>query len=131
VHLRAFQLARSHIRTLGASVVLISPQRAEYAQVLVDTHTLLFPLLSDIGNQVARQYRLVFQMPPELREEYLASGVNLAEINGDESWEIPMPATFVIDRGGVIQYASVSADYTQRSDPADVLAALRRMRGRH
>ena len=87
-------------------------------------------MLSDLGNAVARQYGLVFQMPQELRAEYLADGVDLAERNGDPSWEVPMPATFVVAADGRIQYAFVSADYTQRAEPSEVLTTLRRLHTR-
>jgi peroxiredoxin len=125
VHLRAFQLARPHIRALGATVALISPQLPGFGRALANQHGLLFPVLSDAGNQVARQYGLVFQMPAELRKEYLADGVDLETITGDPRWEVPMPATFVIDRDGIIRYAFVSADYTRRAEPSDVIATLR------
>lgn len=128
MYLRAFQLARSHVRALGAQVVLISPELGAHGQTLVERHALLFPVLSDGGNRVARQYGLVFRMPTELRAEYLADGVDLAEHNGDPSWELPMPATFVVSADGRICYAFVSADYTQRAEPEEVLGVLRRLR---
>lgn len=128
VYLRAFQLARPHLRALGAQVVLVSPEQAAYGRALSEQHALLFPVLSDRGNRVARQYGLAFQMPAELRDEYLADGVDLAERNGEPSWEVPMPATFVIASDGRIAYAFVSADYTQRAEPAEVLAVLQRLR---
>jgi peroxiredoxin len=127
MYLRAFQLARPHLRALGAQVVLISPELAAHGRTLAERHSLLFPVLSDSGNQVAREYRLVFRMPTELRAEYLADGVDLAEHNGDTSWEVPMPATFVITPDGRICYAFVSDDYTQRAEPKEVLGVLRRL----
>ncbi len=130
VYLRTFQLARPHLRALGAQVVLISPEQTTRGQALAARHALLFPVLSDVGNAVARQYGLVFQIPQELRAEYLADGVDLAERNGDPSWEVPMPATFVVATDGRIQYAFVSADYTQRAEPAEVLTTLRRLHTR-
>ena len=69
-------------------------------------------------------------MPQELRAEYLADGVDLAERNGAPSWEVPMPATFVVAADGRIQYAFVSADYTQRAEPSEVLTTLRRLHTR-
>lgn len=128
MHLRAFQLARPHVRALGAQVVLISPELGAHGQTLVERHALLFPVLSDSDNRVARQYGLVFRMPTELRAEYLADGVDLAEHNGDTSWELPMPATFVVSADGRICYAFVSADYTQRAEPEEVLGVLKRLR---
>ena len=127
VQLRSFQLARTRLRALKTSIVLISPQQSDQALSLVQEHALQFPLLTDVGNQVARQYGIVFPLDLELRARHLANGIDLATINGDESWELPVPATFVIDRAGLIRYAFVNADYTQRAEPAEVLAVLQRL----
>lgn len=127
VQLRAFQLARTRLRALGASVVLISPQRAEEAFSMAEQNTLQFPMLIDSGNQVAHRYGLSFQINHDLRDAFRAGGIDLAQTNGDESWQLPMPATFVIDRSGVIQFAFVSADYTRRAEPSDVITTLQRM----
>lgn len=87
-----------------------------------------FPLLADLGNRVADEYGLVHQFPPELRDVYRnAFGVDLADYNGDDSWTLPMPARYVVDTDGGIRWASVSADYSRRPDPADTVHALRRL----
>ncbi len=74
---------------------------------------------------MAAEFNLVFQLPQDLREIYLGFGVDLTKFNGDESWTLPMPARFVIDRSGIIRFADVSADYTVRSEPSDTIKALR------
>ncbi len=74
---------------------------------------------------MAAEFNLVFQLPEDLREVYLGFGVDLEKFNGDESWTLPMPARFVIDRSGIIRSADVSADYTVRSEPSDTIKALR------
>jgi peroxiredoxin len=127
MYLRTFQLSRLHLQALGAQVLLVSPERAAHSLSLAERQSLLFPMLSDGGNRVARQYGLVFKMPDGLRAAYLADGVDLAERNGDTSWDVPMSATFVITPAGLISYAFVSADYTQRAEPKDVIAVLRQL----
>jgi peroxiredoxin len=127
MYLRAFQLARTQLRALRTQVVLISPSVNGELSPEQEQSALLFPLLSDIGNHVARAYGLVFRMPAELRATYQAIGTDLTNINGDSSWELPMPATFVVDQAGRIAYAFVSADYTQRAEPAEVLSVLRQL----
>ncbi len=82
-------------------------------------------MLSDPGNRVARKFSLVFQLSEELRKVYLSFGVDLEKFNGDDSWTLPMPARFVIDRSGIIRSADVSADYTIRPEPADTIKVLR------
>ncbi len=72
----------------------------------------------------------MFQLPPYLREVYLDPlGVDLPRFNGDNSWELPMPATFVVDRDGIVRWASVDPDYTVRPEPEQVLEAVRAARG--
>ncbi len=56
-------------------------------------------------------------------------GVDLSKFNGDNSWELPMPATFVVARDGLIRWASVDADYTVRPEPDQVLDAVRSASG--
>ena len=74
---------------------------------------------------MARDYGLTFTVDGDLRALYRDGlGIDLARFNGDESWELPLTATFVIDRDGTIVYASADPDYTARAEPADVLAAI-------
>jgi peroxiredoxin len=82
-------------------------------------------LLSDPGNRVAHKFNLVYHLPEELRKVYLSFGVDLKKFNGDESWTLPMPARFVIDRSGIIRSADVNADYTIRPEPEDTVRILR------
>jgi peroxiredoxin len=92
----------------------------------VDDFGVSFPLLSDEGNRVARQYGLVYSFPDDLRRVHLdVFDVDLAEFNGDDSWTLPMPARYVVDGDGVIRWASVSPDHADRPDPADTVEALR------
>ena len=84
-----------------------------------------FPVLSDFGLGVARDYGLTFRLMPELERLYAdVMKIDLVRLNGDESWELPIPATFVIDTDGRIVYASADPDYTRRPEPEDVLAAV-------
>ena len=83
-----------------------------------------FPLLSDAGNQVARQFGLAYRVPEEQQALYRRTFVNLPFVNGDESWELPIPATYVIGRDGRVRFASADADYTARIEPTEILDRL-------
>jgi peroxiredoxin len=74
---------------------------------------------------VAQRFGLTFALPDDLRALYLTFPLDLAQFNGDDSWTLPMPGRFVIDRAGIIGYAEVDPDYTTRPEPADTVAALR------
>ena len=106
-------------------MIAISPQVAKESQVTAEKNGLTFHLLSDLGNKVARSFGLVFQLPPDLREIYLILGIDLSVSNGDDSFELPIPATYVIDRGGVIRAVRADADYVKRMEPSDIVTALK------
>jgi len=89
---------------------------------------LTFEVLSDVGNRVARQFGLVFVLPEELRPIYAGFGIDIPAANGDDTFELPIPATYVIDHDRKIRMAFVDADYTQRVDPEIVLSALKQLR---
>jgi peroxiredoxin len=90
----------------------------------IDEHQLEFEVLSDIGNKTARQYGLLFTVYEEMRPLYLKWGLDVPASNGDDSWELPVPATYVIDRNGVVAAAHVDKDYTKRMEPDAILATL-------
>jgi peroxiredoxin len=123
--LRQFQEALPEIRAAGADLLAVSPQTPEGSREAEQAGGLAFPVLSDVGNRVSRDYGLVFTVPAEVRERYLASGIDLERANGSDAWELPVPATYIIGRDGTVRYAFVEADYTQRAAPRDVLGALR------
>lgn len=91
----------------------------------VEKKALSFPVLSDVGNIVSRQYWLVFTLPENTRSIYQEQfGLNLPAFNGDESWELPMPGTFIVDQQGKVRLAFVDVDYTHRLEPSTLLAGL-------
>jgi len=120
----AMSLIARQITGAGASLVAISPQTVKQSFFMHDQHKLQFPLLSDPGNQVARQFGLVYRVPAYQQAIYRRVFVNLPLTNGDESWELPIPAAFVADRNGTVLYASANEDYTQRPEPAELLRAV-------
>ena len=105
----------------GATLVAASPQTTKQAFFMADQHKLRFPLLRDEGNQVARQFGLVYRVPDEQQAIYRRAFINLPFANGDESWELPIPATYILDRNHTILYASANEDYTDRPEPEEIL----------
>ncbi|HLB86772.1 MAG TPA: peroxiredoxin-like family protein [Terriglobales bacterium] len=122
--LEAMNLILPQIAQSGASLVAISPQRVQQSFFMADQHKLRFPLLSDAGNQVARQFGLVYRVPDYQQAVYRRAFINLPFANGDESWELPIPATYIFGRDGTALYASANADYMERPEPADILKLL-------
>ena len=112
------------IEALNGTVVAISPEAPRQSRRTREKLALRFEVLSDVSNVIARRYSLVYQLDDDLQAIYQRFGVDLVEHNGDDSFELPVPATYVIDRFGVIRDAFLHADYTQRARPEEILAAL-------
>jgi peroxiredoxin len=122
--MEAMNSIAAQIDASGSSLVAISPQTEKQAYFMHDQHKLAFPLLVDSRNEIARRFGLVYRVPEEQQAIYRRTFINLPFVNGDESWELPIPATYVVDRDGTIRFASVNADYTERPEPLEILASL-------
>ena len=118
------------IKAAGATFVTISPQTPEKSRELIAARKLAFPILRDEGNAVAGRFNRVNRLPDDLKRLYLNFGVDLEASNGEASWTLPVPGTYVIDTRGIIRYASADADYTRRPEPEETLAALEAHDGR-
>ena len=123
--MEAMNLVLPQIEQAGATLVAVSPQTVKQAFFMHDQHKLRFPLLSDADNQVARKFGLTYRVPDAQEAVYRKAFVNLPFTNGDDSWEFPIPATYIVDREGTIRYASANEDYTERPEPDDLVRALR------
>ena len=122
--LEAMNRILPQIRQAGAELVAISPQTVQQSFFMADQHRLNFPLLGDAGNQVARQFGLAYRVPDQQQSIYRRAVINLPFINGDESWQLPVPAVYMVDRDGTILFAAVNPDYKDRPEPEEVLDRL-------
>ena len=123
--LEAMNLVMPEIQAAGSSLIAISPQTVQQSFFMVDQHKLRFPLLSDLGNDVARQFGLVYRVPEFQQSVYRRAFINLPMANGDESWELPIPATYILERDGTMLYASANADYMERPEPGEIVVRVR------
>jgi len=125
LQLRAYQKALPEIRALGGQLVAVSPEPPDKSLGTAEKNALEFEVLSDVKGEAGRAYRLFFDLSEELRQLYAAGGNDLSKWNADGEWHLPMPATYVIGQDGRVAYAFVEAEYRDRAEPADLLAALR------
>jgi peroxiredoxin len=123
--LRDYQKHLAKMQTLGASLIAITPEMPDKSLSTVEKNNLQFEVLTDAGHKVARQFGLAFAVADVLRPIYKQIGADLPAYNGDESWELPVPGTFVIGRDGVVKLAFVDADYTHRLETAAIMESLR------
>ena len=129
LELRTYQAQLDRLRAAGASVVAISPELPDRTRDTAGRNAVAFEVLSDTGNAVARAFGLVFRLSDELVEIYRRNGNDLERHNGDGSWELPIPGTFVIARDGRVALADVDPDYTRRLDPEQVVRAVEALAG--
>ena len=122
--LRAWQSRGADLAERGAGLVAISPQTPDGSLDTANKNALAFAVLSDSALRAADAFGITFTMAPALQTLYAASGNDLAVVNGNGVWRLPIPATFVVDRLGVVRYADVDADYSVRAEPSAVLAAV-------
>jgi peroxiredoxin len=112
------------IREMGALLVAVGPQAERQSDFMAGQHGLPFPVLWDQGNKVAEQFGLVWNIPNYLQSYYRSILVNIPFVNGDNTWRLPLPATYVIAQDGRILFAEAHADFRVRPEPEEVLATL-------
>lgn len=126
--LQAIEETASDIRSQGASLVAISEQNANFSRKAQRDNKLSFPILSDARGDVAEQFGLRFELPSYLVDVYKSFSIDLAAINNEAGWTLPMPARYVIASDGVIAYAEINPDYTLRPEPSELLPVLKSLR---
>ncbi len=124
IALRGFHKALPEIRAASATLLALSPETPDNTLSTVEKNHLEFEVLSDRGNKVAHSFGVAYKIPKVIAEQFKGR-LDLAKHNGDDSGELPLGATYVVDREGVIRYAFVDADYRKRAEPSTVLAVLR------
>jgi peroxiredoxin len=115
------QAIHDQILANGGTLITVSPEYAEFSKDVSEKLGLTFPVLEDTNSRVAEEYGLQFELPGDLRELYRQFGNDLEHFNTHGRWELPLPATFVVDREGIVRYRAVNADYTHRPEPQAAL----------
>lgn len=129
LELRAYQKALPEIEALGATLVAISPETPDNTLSTAEKNDLSFHVLSDAKGRLADALGIRFELSPAITALYRKFGHDLATRNGDDRWALPMPATYVVARGGRIAHAFVDPDYRKRLEPSQAIAALKMLTG--
>ncbi len=124
--LRQLQNELPNFNANGANLIALSPETPDNSISTTEKHNLEFEVLSDLGNKVAKEYGVVFELTPEVAEIYNKK-FNLAEFNGDNSNELPLAATYIINQEGKIIYAFLDADYRNRAEPSELTEIIKGM----
>ncbi|ASF38311.1 alkyl hydroperoxide reductase [Halobacillus halophilus] len=128
MELRAYQEILGDIHDSGGELIAISPEQPDHSLSTAEKNDLQFHVVSDVGNETANQYNLVYQLPDYLVEVYKEKGLRVDEHNGDEAWTLPVSTTYVIDQDGTIVYEYTKEDYKDRAEPSEVLKQLKKVR---
>ena len=128
--LKALQDSLPAIKAKGVMLVAISPELPNQSLTMQEKNKLQFPVLSDVGNSLARKLGILFQQPDTILPIMKAYGVDLQARNGDDSYVVPFPASYLIDSKGMIRYAFLDADYTHRLEPSTALEWIDEMQQR-
>ncbi|MEL6554870.1 MAG: peroxiredoxin-like family protein [Cyanobacteria bacterium J06621_11] len=127
LELRAYQQVLPQIKSLGASLLAISPQAPDASLSTAEKNELEFEVLSDQGSSVAESYGLAFTLPDDLQKLYSELNHVLPNVNGTPDWQLPIPATFVIGQDRRIALAYADADYRNRLEPAEAISTLEKL----
>jgi len=127
-NITALAKAQEEIATLGARIVAITPDRATYALMLKELSGARFPVLTDVDNGYALSLNLAIWLDLELQGYMREAGRDLPRYQGNPSWMVPVPATFVVRRDSVIAARYLDPDYRQRMSIEDLIDALKQAR---
>lgn len=125
--LRALQAVKVEFDTLKANLVVLSPETRDLPRQLQRQLNLDLTMLADVDHGVAMSYGVLFRVPEETKAYHAGQGYDLGRRHGSTEWMLPIPATYVIDQGGVVRGAFVEPDFTIRQEPSDILATVRRL----
>ena len=125
--LKALEAALPEIEAAGGQLVALTPDTGHHLADTKRVQRLSYEILSDVDGTVGLQFGVLFRAPAAYREVLASYGIDLAERHGNDGGFIPLPATYVVDRAGIVRYAFVDIDFTRRAEPAAVVAALKQV----
>jgi peroxiredoxin len=127
-NITALAQAQDRIVALGARLVAITPDRATYALMLKELSGARFPVLTDLDNGYALSLNLAIWLDSEMQGFMREAGRDLPKFQGNRSWMVPVPATFVVRQNGIIAARYLDPDYRQRMSIEDLIDALKNAR---
>ena len=121
------QLTYPDLTAAGAALISISPQTIDNSKTTAEKLELTFPVLSDQNNRLGKKLGIVYEFPDDLKQVYSGAGLNVPEANGRDVWELPIPATFIIDQEGVVKWAHLDPNYRNRPEPSELVRIVKEL----
>lgn len=112
------------LRERGIALIAVSPQTPDGSSQSATNGSLDFTVLSDPANALAERFGIVTEPSAAARAAHTELGFDVADSNADDTARVPFPSVYVIDEAGVIRFADVHVDYTTRTEPEQILAAV-------
>ncbi len=113
------------LKSLGATLVAVSPQVPERLVAIKRRHELEFLVASDLGNALGRRFGILYTFDEPSKAAALARGAFIGDVTGTGTWELPMPAIVVIGQDGRVAFADVTPDWMERTEAEPVIAAVK------
>ena len=120
------------LKILNTQLYAITPQTPDLSNAQIDAEDLGFNILCDKNNALARKFGIVFSLNEELRPIYESFGIDILQSNKNGTFDLPLPATFIINSNHEVIYAYVEEDYTKRCEPEEIVEAIKKdLKNRH
>lgn len=126
LELKALQNILPELKELNGELIAITPETPDNSLTTSEKNELTFSVLSDIDNAYAKTLGLVFQLPKDLQDVYNDFGIDVKKHNENINFELPMPATYIVNKDRQVIYSFVPEDYTERLDPETILEVIKK-----
>ncbi len=129
-YLRSLQKRLTDITAAGGKLVAVSVENPDASMAVAKKNEVLFTVLSDPNLDTARKFGIVYQLPDDTAAKYASRGLDLAKHNEMAKPELPLAATYIVNRQGKITYAFLETDYKKRAEPDVIIENLKRIAGK-
>ena len=126
LEMNALRSINEEVKSLNGAIIAISPETPDLSLSMKEKHELEFEVLSDTDYKVEKEYGLVFSLSEKIRPYYESLGIDIPTATKNSSYDLPMPATYVVNKNKEIIFAFIDEDYTKRSEPQDILDAIKK-----
>jgi peroxiredoxin len=125
-HLSELSQVLPDIKKLGVQLVAISPDLPSELAKAGDKSKLEYGLFSDSGVELAKKFGLAFRVDDATFERYKGFGIDLEKSSGQNHHVLPVPAVYVVDAKGQIQFVHTDPDYRKRLKGSVILEAAKK-----
>lgn len=123
-HIQQLQDSLQLLTAKGASVIGVTPETSESLKKTITKTKASFPMLSDKNNTIMKAYKVDYVMAPDMVAKYKTYGIDLSKSNGNDANTLPVPATYIIDKNGIIKFVHFDKDYKKRASVKEMMQYL-------